>query len=201
MSLELEILEKKVVINKNSDLKKESIKALSLEKKNRVLELGHGCFEHLDGLMAEADDLKYFGLDISDKIIKATNEKFEHYLKEAKALFQVYDGEKVPYVQNMFDRILSVNNFFFYQEPLEYINELYRSLKDGGTCIVSFYNAMDEFSEYNNPQNFENYSVEKLNILLEKSDFTIYDVLQNSEKGMDYFIVSMSKPKKIRFYR
>ena len=103
----------------------------------------------------------------------------------------------------MFDRILSVNNFFYTKNPKEYINELFRALKHGGTCIVSFSNItnINDISNLIDENVFDYFNLEKLNVLMDASDFKIFDVAEKKEENGSYFIVSMSKPKKIRFYR
>lgn len=47
-------------------------------------------------------------------------------------------AEKLPFDENSFDFILMVTTICFVDDPLKAIKEIYRTLKDGGFCIIGF---------------------------------------------------------------
>lgn len=155
----------------------QSIKSLELEEKNRVLELGHGSCEHLPYLMQQAPNLKYFGMEISELMKDEAMKMNGKYVRKKEALFQLYDGFKIPYVHNMFNRILAVNTICFSQNLVELLNEMYRVLKPGGVFVLTFANndIIDEISSVNSAE----YKIKKL---IEEAKFDSFNIRERFER-------------------
>jgi ubiquinone/menaquinone biosynthesis C-methylase UbiE len=114
----------------------ESIKTLLIEDDETVLEIGHGNAAHVKSILNKAQNLKYTGIDISETMhneAKRLNEEFEN-----QAEFVLYEGIKLPFEDKKFDKIFTVNTVYFWKEPVDYLNEIYRVLKDNGTFVLTF---------------------------------------------------------------
>ncbi len=74
----------------------DSIIALQLEKRNKILEIGLGNCKHLKEIMKKAKGVKYFGFEVSETITQEAIQINQKYIKKRKALFQNYDGQKMP---------------------------------------------------------------------------------------------------------
>ncbi|MGU3374010.1 class I SAM-dependent methyltransferase [Chryseobacterium sp. M5A1_1a] len=114
----------------------ESIRTLLIEDDQHILEIGHGNAGHLKSLLNLAQDLKYTGVDISETMhneAKKLNKEFE-----SKADFVLYEGKKLPFKDQTFDKIFTVNTVYFWEDPIEFLNEIYRVLKDNGTFVLTF---------------------------------------------------------------
>ena len=186
---------------------KESIKLLDLIEKNRVLELGHGNCYHLNMLLKEADDLKYFGMEISEIMKEAAEKTNETSIRKRKALFQLYDGINIWYVSNFFDRILTVNTLYFIEKPLDFLNEMYRVLKPGGKCVLTF--TKDSFMKnlpfVVNSKIFTLYNVETIKNLVSQTDFILSEIHKKKESiksrtkemiNRPYFVIVLHKKEK-----
>ena len=110
---------------------------LSLRDNDCILELGHGNANHLQELLNRAANLQYSGIDISE-LMKQEAEKYtiENGL-EKSANFQIYDGTNIPFADNSFDKIFTVNTIYFWQQPVQLLNELDRVLKPGGILCIT----------------------------------------------------------------
>ena len=64
---------------------------------------------------------------------------------DKKAVFEIYDGETIPYADSFFDRIFSVNTIYFWTNPIGLISEIRRSLRPNGLCVLTYVNK--EFAE------------------------------------------------------
>jgi len=64
---------------------------------------------------------------------KRLNEKFKN-----QADFVLYEGNQFPFKDKTFDKIFTVNTVYFWENPVEYLNEIYRVLKDNGTFVLTF---------------------------------------------------------------
>lgn len=114
----------------------ESIKTLLIEDNEHILEIGHGNAAHVKSIVNRAQNIKYTGIDISETMhneAKRLNEPFKDQVD-----FILYEGEKLPFGDKTFDKIFTVNTVYFWQQPIEYLNEIYRVLKQTGTFVLTF---------------------------------------------------------------
>ncbi|WP_375181343.1 class I SAM-dependent methyltransferase [Chryseobacterium sp.] len=114
----------------------ESIKTLLIEDNEHILEIGHGNAGHVRNILNKAIDVKYTGIDISETMhheaIKL-NKDFEN-----QAEFILYEGAELPFKDKTFDKIFTVNTVYFWEKPTDFLNEIYRVLKDNGTFVLTF---------------------------------------------------------------
>lgn len=114
----------------------ESIQTLLIEDNEHILEIGHGNAGHVRNILNKAIDVKYTGIDISETMhheaIKL-NKNFEN-----QAEFVLYEGTELPFEDKTFDKIFTVNTVYFWEKPTDFLNEIYRVLKDSGTFVLTF---------------------------------------------------------------
>ncbi len=158
-----------------------TLNALELKDNDSILELGHGNGKHIKTVLESAQNLSYQGLDISETMI-AEAKAFcaENHLKK-QTQFELYEGRVVPSPENTFNKIFTINTLYFWEEPTALLKELYRVLKPGGFCCITFITerAMEglEFTDYG----FEKYTQTKFEKLVSKTDFIILNMELHSE--------------------
>ena len=136
----------------NISMTRKTMHHVSPTNNERILELGPGNANHLVELFNMADNLQYSGLDISE-LMKEEAQKFinENGL-EKNADFQLYDGTNIPFPSDTFDKIFTVNTIYFWQQPVNLLNELNRILKPNGILFITFVDkeTMEQltFTEY-----------------------------------------------------
>lgn len=123
----------------------ESIQALLIEDNENILEIGHGNAGHVESILNKAQNIKYIGIDISETMHNEAR-KLNKPFKD-KADFVLYEGEKLPFEDKIFDKIFTVNTVYFWKNPVQYFNEIYRVLKDNGTFVLTF--GQRDFMEKN----------------------------------------------------
>ena len=114
----------------------ESIKMLLIEDDEAILEIGHGNAAHVKSILNKARNIKYTGIDISETMHHEAKRLNEEYKNQTD--FLLYEGEKLPFEDKTFDKIFTVNTVYFWKQPVEYLNQIYRVLKDNGTFILTF---------------------------------------------------------------
>lgn len=114
----------------------ESIKTLLIEDGEHILEIGHGNAGHLKSILNKAQNVKYTGIDISETMHNEARKLNEEFKNQAD--FVLYGGKKLPFEDKTFDKIFTVNTVYFWEQPIEYLNEIYRVLKDSGTFVLTF---------------------------------------------------------------
>lgn len=114
----------------------ESVQALLIEDNEHILEIGHGNAGHVKSILDRAQNIRYTGIDISQTMHQEAlklNEAFKDQVD-----FVLYEGEKLPFEDKTFDKILTVNTVYFWKQPVDYLNEIYRVLKKSGTFVLTF---------------------------------------------------------------
>lgn len=147
----------------------ESIRTLLIEDHESILEIGHGNADHLKHILSLAKGLKYTGIDISETMhleAKRLNHEFED-----QAEFVLYEGKVLPFPDKTFDKIFTVNTVYFWKDPVGFLNEIYRVLKDEGTFALTFgqRDFMEKlpFTAYN----FKLYNNDEMEELVSQSHF------------------------------
>lgn len=150
-----------------------SIACLDLKQHQSILELGHGNCGHLAHLLAQQDGLHYTGLEISALMQQEAIRLNQSFITQQHAEFLLYDGLKLNFSAQQFDRIFSVNTLYFWQQPVALLNELYRVLKPHGLLNLTFaqkdFMQQLPFTQYD----FELYDLEKLEHLVGQTAFQI----------------------------
>ncbi len=166
----------------NIRMTRSAIDALQLANGDLILEIGHGNCKHLPEILQKAERTSYYGLEISELMQKQAAEANIAAIQANRASFHLYNGQKIPFSENTFNKILTVNTIYFWENPEDFIKEIYRVLKPGGLFAISFAdkNFMESlpFTAYG----FDLYSKERLYSLAEIAGFSIKDISSLTEK-------------------
>lgn len=185
-----------------------SLEALSLKPQLRILEIGPGSCAHLSSIMKKEKGLRYFGLEISATMVKEAIKNNTAYINRRKALFQLYNGYTVPYVHNFFDRIMTVNTVYFWEQPKDFLVEMHRVLKPDGICVITFANGdfMEKLPFVNST--FQLYSTERIKDLVGQTKFELSSFQTKEERVVSkdgslvnrkYTVMVLKKaPKKVK---
>ncbi|RUT71044.1 class I SAM-dependent methyltransferase [Flavobacterium cupreum] len=163
----------KMMHETNINMTRHSIQNLNIKAGDSVLELGHGNAGHLELIFEQAEKLKYYGLEMSELMFQEARQINRNFVSQKQAFFSLYDGNAIPFQDSFFDKIFTVNTIYFWQEPENFLMEIYRILKaDGNFCLTfadeSFMKQLP-FTAYE----FTLYTTEKLKQLIEKTAFKI----------------------------
>lgn len=179
-----------------------TIQEMQLLDGQAILELGHGNAGHLETLLSEATKLTYRGLDISELMNQEAIRINNTYIEYQQASFHLYDGTNIPFEADSFDRIFTVNTLYFWENPLELLNELCRVLRKEGQCHITFVHEKFLHSLPFTKYKFEAYSSKKITKLIEKTDFEVLSMVDKTEmvtskigKEMvrDYILLTLKK--------
>jgi ubiquinone/menaquinone biosynthesis C-methylase UbiE len=166
----------------NLGMTSSAIDALNLQNNNTILEIGHGNGGHIAQLLSKAENLKYYGADISETIIAEAEKINQHFVDKGIVHFELTDGATLPFENNQFDKIFTVNTIYFWSNPGEYLNEIKRTLKPNGILALCF---ADKTFMQNLPftsYGFTLYEVEEVKFLLKNGGFTIENILSKTEQ-------------------
>lgn len=166
----------------NINMTRHSIQNLNISNENKILELGHGNAGHVEFLFEQAENMKYYGLEMSELMFQEARQTNRNFVSQKQAFFSFYDGNKIPFENDFFDKIFTVNTIYFWQKPEELLVEIYRVLKPNGNFCLTF--AEEDFMKKLpfTQFEFELYSTEKAQELIKKSPFKIIYSETQTEK-------------------
>ncbi len=172
----------KMMNESNAAMTLNTIAFLGLGDGHTVLELGPANGAHLADVMAKANDLRYYGLDISETMVQEARKINAALMSRYAVSFEHYDGQHIPYDDHTFDRIMTVNTIYFWSDPRALISGLERTLKPGGSCVISF--VQKEFMK-NLPfvgENFQLYDDNDMRELVRHSAMELVDLASRTEE-------------------
>jgi len=171
----------KAMNDTNIEMTLESIKALDINDNNAVLEIGHGNCGHLSKTLKRADNISFFGLEISETMQKEAESINKNLLNQSQVEFQLYDGKTMPFQENSFDRIMTVNTVYFWEHPADLLTEIYRVLKYNGLFVITY--AQKKFMEKLPfvKEKFSLFDNQDIKNLISKTDFTLIEILDKKD--------------------
>jgi ubiquinone/menaquinone biosynthesis C-methylase UbiE len=158
----------------------ESIKALLIEDHETILEIDHGNAAHVKHIINKARNVRYTGIDISETMHYEARRLNQEYRDQVD--FVWYEGRKLPFADQTFDKIFTVNTVYFWEEPVEYLNEIYRVMKNNGTFVLTFgqKDSMEKlpFTQFG----FRLYSTDEMEETVSKSHFKRMKISEREEQ-------------------
>lgn len=151
-----------------------------LKTNDKVLEIGfgEGYGAHLVSKKVES----VIGLDVFQEAVDYANEKYG----SSNCTFQKYDGDKLPFESNFFDRIITYQVIEHIEDDERFLGEIHRVLKVGGKVFLTTPNRIHRLKPGQKPWNpfhVREYSPEQLETLLGKifSEAEVYGVNAEQE--------------------
>jgi ubiquinone/menaquinone biosynthesis C-methylase UbiE len=158
----------------------ESIKALLIEDHETILEIGHGNAAHVKHIINKARNVRYTGIDISETMHYEARRLNQEYQDQVD--FVWYEGKRLSFADQTFDKIFTVNTVYFWEEPVEYLNEIYRVMKNHGTFVLTFgqKDSMEKlpFTQFG----FRLYSTDEMEETVSKSHFKRMKISEREEQ-------------------
>lgn len=105
-----------------------AIHLLQLEPYDTVLELGHGNGKHIPLLFNQQNSISYYGLEISELMHTSAIQAVAPLYPE-QAQFHLYNGNNLPWQAHTFTKIFTVNTVYFWENPKQMLEEIYRVLR------------------------------------------------------------------------
>lgn len=139
--------------------------ATKILPKSIVLEIGFG--EGFGTKILEKKAKKLIALDVDEKTFIHANKKYA----SSKISFQLYDGLKIPFKDNYFDAVVSLQVIEHIKDDITFVNEIWRVAKKNALIILTTPNAETRSLKNGEPWNefhFREYSLIALENLLNK---------------------------------
>ena len=109
---------------------------LELKPTDTVLDVGCGGGAALKRLSGRIDGGRLYGIDYSEVSVAASKELNKADIDSGKMEIHQGSVSKMPFEDNMFDAIITVESYYFWPDLEEDMKEVFRILKEGGTFML-----------------------------------------------------------------
>lgn len=120
----------------HADLTEWGLSFLNGGENDRILDIGCGGGATLKRLSAMLPQASFVGVDYSDTSVTLSKETNEDAIKAGRMEIVSGSVEKLPFADASFDRIVTVESFYFWPEPVKSLSEVHRVLKKGGHFLL-----------------------------------------------------------------
>lgn len=162
----------------NAGITRRSMELLSVSEGDVVLEIGPGNAGHVAKLLEGLQEVSYTGADISQTMVEEATKMNEGLVQQGKVSFRLSDGKSLPFEDDKFTRIVTVNTLYFWENPADYAAEIHRVLKPGGLFVLAIADKtfMEKlsFTQYG----FQLYHKEDAEKLLKDAGFSIDKIVE-----------------------
>ncbi|MCY4779127.1 class I SAM-dependent methyltransferase [Sphingobacterium sp. UT-1RO-CII-1] len=123
----------------NHTMIEETIQALTLEDKSIVLEIGFGNGQHISQILDVSSSIKYHGVEISEAMLNLAISNNQAAVNTHQAFFKKVEGNGLlPFSDNHFTHIFSVNTLYFWPDIEFSLREIHRTLQEEGQLVLTF---------------------------------------------------------------
>ena len=151
---------------------KNALKAINPKKDDEYLEIGFGSGVFINKYIYHVS--KIAGIDYSEDMVKLASDINRTLVESGKAEFKHGSASYLPWADNEFTIVTSIEVFFFLNEPDKALKEIYGVLKPGGRVIIEMgFNKDDgvDHTKYVKKLGLKLYSGEELKKLLQTAGF------------------------------
>lgn len=155
------------------DFYKNTVKVLNLKQDDKYLEIGFG-----SGLFIKkhaSHVARIAGLDLSEEMVNMASSINKKLIESGKAEFKHGNVSSLPWENDEFSVVVGIETFYFWEEPMASLSEIFRVLVPGGRLVLEMgYNKEDglDHTEDIDKMNLKLYSADELTEMLQESGFS-----------------------------
>jgi ubiquinone/menaquinone biosynthesis C-methylase UbiE len=117
----------------HSDIAEQTIALMRINPADRILDLGCGTGWASRRLARIATAGEITGIDVADEMLRRA-EQASQGIGNVRYLWG--SAEKIPATDNSFDKVLSIESFYYYADQGKSLDELRRVMKPGGRLFI-----------------------------------------------------------------
>lgn len=149
------------IMNKgNAPMNLHTLAVLNPESNDYILEIGMGNGYFVKNIVQLAPSIQYTGCDYSETMIQAASVMNQKFIDQGNVTFVEANIQKLPFENDSFNKIFTINTFYFWEDQDKILKELKRVLKANGTLIIAI----------RPKHNLEKFPVTKYNFLVLSTD-------------------------------
>jgi ubiquinone/menaquinone biosynthesis C-methylase UbiE len=125
-----------------------SMELLDVKPRDRVLDIGCGNGVALALLARKATDGAAAGIDPSSVSVEVSTRRNASAIRAGKVTVTQGEAARLPFPDGSFDKVLSLESFYFWDDPVAGLKEAQRVLGPGGSILI----VMEIVKDESNPE-------------------------------------------------
>lgn len=183
----------------NRSLEEFSLSLLTVEANDCLLEVGFGNGFMIGKMAPLLSGGCIYGIDYSDGMVQEATKRNQKHIEKGIVTLQQGNLSHLPFEANFFNKVVSNNTIYFWQNPLQEAGELLRVLKPGGLLAIGF-RTKEQLCDLNIDQIediFQHYNPDELEELLRTAGFETIGLehKQETQGAHDSFVFLSRKSK------
>jgi ubiquinone/menaquinone biosynthesis C-methylase UbiE len=114
-----------------------TVSLLDVQPKDSILEIGFGAGATIQQIAVLATEGHVAGVDFSHTMVSAARKRNASAVKAGRVELKYGDAATLPFVDSLFDKVVSIHSLYFWPEPMKAFDEILRVLKPGGRVILT----------------------------------------------------------------
>lgn len=100
---------------------------------DKILDLGCGAGWLAALLVEKVTEGQVVGMDVADDMVRRARKK---YVDQPRLMFVIAGAEDIPWDDNFFNKVISIESAYYWPDPLQGFREIHRVLQPGGTVHI-----------------------------------------------------------------
>jgi ubiquinone/menaquinone biosynthesis C-methylase UbiE len=121
-----------------------TVSLLDLGETSKVLEIGFGTGLAIANAAKIATRGYICGIELSQTMLEVAQKRNRNAIKSGRVNLQLGNVMALPFEDNFFDIVYSINCIYFWEPPTQGLAEIYRVLKPEGTVAITARNKDNE---------------------------------------------------------
>ncbi len=178
----------------NAPMNRFVLNHLQVQPEHRVLDIGFGGGATLPVLAAAVNPGKVWGLEISDTMLNKARRRYRVLVRDGRLELTKGVVEEMPYPDERFDRVCTVNTLYFWIDPGAAITEIFRVTRVGGLIALGFRPKETREKMSFTRHGFTFYSREEVEALLKQGGFTGVSFDEDRDEYLGFICVIAERP-------
>ncbi len=115
-----------------------TVRALDVQPTDKLLEIGFGPGFAIQEISRNLTTGVIAGVDFSKTMVSAAKRRNAQDVKAGRVDVRYGDVIQLPFADNSFGKVFSINSIYFWLDPLVAFKELRRVTKSGGLLVITF---------------------------------------------------------------
>ncbi|WP_299489390.1 class I SAM-dependent methyltransferase [Acaryochloris sp. IP29b_bin.137] len=177
----------------NAGMNQLAFEQLAMRQGDRILEIGFGGGSLLAQILETGLPDKVVGIDYAEDALKVVQQKLRRYIRSGQLTLQQGNANHLPFPNQQFDHICTVNTLYFWPDAHAVFQECYRVLRPGGTVVIC-YNTQTFLEEQGlTDHGFQGYTVEAVENLLGHTGFQSIQTISGKDSSNGQYYCTCGK--------
>ncbi len=160
--------------------------SMALEDGQHILEIGFGNGKLMPELLKRNQSLTLTGVDFAEDMVAQGEILLKNYIESGHINLAVASVEALPFEDNYFDAICTINTLYFWPEANECCKEVLRVLKPGGRVYIGIRPKGDAQKVPATQFGFTLYEKKEAIALLESAGFKEVHVEEQTDPPVEF---------------